>query len=56
MPDAPSAAVALFLIGLVLYMIALVVWALPVGECERCKHCRDERLARAGRTPHDGPE
>lgn len=34
------------LLGIGLAMLLLGLYWLPVGTCDRCPHCRDERLAR----------
>lgn len=49
--DPPPPGAFLAVIGIVLYLIALVAYALPVGECDKCPHCREERLKRAGKWP-----
>lgn len=54
MPEPPPQLV-IGMMGLFLLIMGLAFAGLPGGECDenRCAHCRDRRLERAGRKPPD---
>lgn len=39
------------LLGLTLAFLGAIVYMLPVGECDKCAHCRERRVADATPCP-----